>query len=162
MTAAKFADDMPLAEARALLRTLVADGCICPCCTQNAQVYSRPLHAGMARQLLTIYRTVGTDWAYLPDVLAALARSGAGSGDVAKLRYWGLLEQQEGVRDDGSNRTGHWRVTLAGREWVLGRTTVPQRALVYNRKLLRLTGDPITIRDALGKKFNYDELMAGT
>ena len=75
--------------------------------------------------------------------------------------YWGLMEQADGQREDGSNRVGWWRLTMLGQEFVMRRTTVPQYARVYNGRCLGLVGDPVDIRTALGTKFNYDDLMRG-
>jgi hypothetical protein len=68
-----------------------------------------------------------------------------------------------GERDDGSKRVGWWRVTERGEEWVMNRVSVPARARVYDSRLLNLdaTEGYVTIIDALGKNFDYRELMDG-
>jgi hypothetical protein len=44
--------------------------------------------------------------------------------------------------------------------FVLGESTVPKYAYVYDGRLLKLDGgEYVTIRDALGTKFHYRDLM---
>jgi hypothetical protein len=41
----------------------------------------------------------------------------------------------------------------------MGNTSVPRYAQIYASECLGLTGEPVTIFDALGEHFNYRELM---
>jgi hypothetical protein len=152
-----FPDTMPLGEARILLRLLVEDGYACPLCTQFAKVYRRKIHSAMAVDAIRCWRAVeGLEWFDLTRIVGK-----RGTGDVTKLRYWGLMVQQEGERDDGSNRVGIWRFTPLGAEWVLARRALPKYARIYDSRCLGLDGDQVTILDALGDGFDYGELMRG-
>jgi hypothetical protein len=86
-------------------------------------------------------------------------------GDTAKARYWGLIEAPDEPlsRPDGSTRVGWWRLTDLGAQWVRGEVAVPSYALVYNGQLLELDDSrgTTTVRDALGSRFNYNDLMEG-
>ncbi len=97
-----FPETMTLKDARAQLRGLADHGAFCPLCQQNVKVYKRTIHASMARGLIRFYRHVGSDWGFLPDVLDGIGEN----ADFGKLRYWGLVEHDEGQREDGSNRNG--------------------------------------------------------
>jgi len=156
MTDDTFHDDMTLADARDLLRQLVTDGHRCPCCTQLAKVYRRKVNSGMARALLTMYRTGGTSsWVHVTDI-----DGGRHGGEIGKLRYWNLIEAMPARRDDGGH-AGYWRVTARGQDWLAGRTTIPKYALLYDGKLLRLDDTQhATISDALGTPFHLGDLMA--
>lgn len=123
-------------------------------CTQNMKVYKRIIHSTMAKDLIDFFRFAAGGWGYLPD--AGIHRG----GDLLKCRYWGLLESEEGQRDDGSKRTGVWRLTPKGRAWVLGEASVPKHAHVYNGRCFHISGPETTIHDALGNKFDYRELMS--
>jgi hypothetical protein len=92
----------------------------------------------------------------MPTVLNHIA------GDHAKLRYWGLIEEEPVRRDDGG-RAGWWQITDRGEQFVRGTLKVPKYALIFDGRLLRLdeTGGYVTITDALGKKFDWTELMTG-
>lgn len=151
-----FSDVMSLSEARAALRELVEDGHRCPCCTQFAKVYRFRINASMTVAAMRIWQHAGTDWA---DVSAMRLPHNL-HAHLSKLRFWGILEQAEGVREDGSKRLGIWRVTHLGERWLIGAETVPSHARIYDNRCLGLTGNPTTARQALGTRFNYDELMS--
>src|ERR1044072_5955600 len=144
---------MTLGEAADRLRGLVDHGHECPCCTQFAKVYRRKIHATMARELIQFYRVAGRDWGHLPSIL------GYNGGDVTKCRYWGLIVEDDAIRDDGSSGAGWWQGTPAGHLWVRGRLAVPKFARIYDGRCLGLEGALVTIRDALGDRFDYGDLM---
>lgn len=152
-----FNSEMTLHEARTALRKLVEAGADCPCCTQFAKVYRRKLNSGMAYALIKFYRVCGCSWGYKPDVLRGV---GAAARDESLLRYWGLIEEDERLREDGSSRNGWWRVTSRGEKFVFRELSVHSHAHVYNGRCLKLSGEHILIDRALGNKFNYAELMA--
>lgn len=150
----EFADSMTLKEAQDLLRTLIDEGHKCPCCTQFAKVYKRKLHTSMATGLIVVAK-LAPEWVPIADVLEHKQIA-----DFAKLRYWGLVIEEPAHREDGSGRTGYWRVTGAGHRFVDNTLSVPSHARVYDGRSLGLTGKYISIRDALGDRFDYGELMA--
>lgn len=143
-----------LSRAQRQVRDGLADGTICPCCKQRAQEYHRKLNSGMASALIAVWVRFGQEWAHVPDVAARIG------GDFAKLRHWGLVRESSGKREDGG-RQGDWKITSLGREFVLGLTTVPSHITIFNNEVSGRDGADITIRDALGDRFNYDELMRG-
>lgn len=145
---------MTLLAAQEELRKLVWDGQKCPCCTQLAKVYKRKLNSGMARSLIVMYRAARLDWQHVPTTV------GRKSAEEGKLAHWGLVEEEKERRSDGG-RAGFWRVTLTGEQFVLGHHAVPKYAHIYDGRCLKLSEGPVTIRAALGSKFNYDELMQG-
>lgn len=147
-------DSTPLSDVRDWTRTHAENGVDCPVCTQRVQVYKRKLNSGMARSLIQMYKVAGTDWVHVPTQIGARSR------EEGKLAYWGLVEESLMPRDDGG-RAGWWRVTSKGELFVLKRLRVPSHARVYNGRALGLMGNPTSITDALGAKFNYSDLMAG-
>jgi hypothetical protein len=130
------------------------DGIACPCCGQFCKVYRRRLNAGQAQALILMWRTAGRDWVHVPTLAS---RSG---GDPGKMRHWGLIEEAAGRREDGGRR-GSWRITERGQAFVLGELTVPQYVSIFDNRVLGHDGPNIGIREALGGRFNYDELMRG-
>lgn len=149
-----------LKEAREYVETERTEGVTCPCCGQFAKVYRRTIHAAMARSAIDLWRReayqsedgcMASGWTHL-------TRAGNPGGDEAKLRYWNLLEEQDAVREDGG-RAGYWRLTKRGVHFVRDALVVPKYALIYNGKCLGHEEPLIGIRDALGSKFNYEELM---
>jgi hypothetical protein len=149
-----------LAQARAEVRDGKDEGVICPCCDQRAQRYRRTLYAGMARSLVLIYQAQQKRIGWV-DVKEIDVRG----GDYAKLAYWGLVKQRELHDVDGDVRSSaHWRVTAEGELFVRGKLSVPRQVLVYNGKCEGYvdSSDRVDIRQALGKKFSYTELMGTT
>jgi hypothetical protein len=143
-----------LGAARDWLRERVDEGVACPCCTQFAKVYRRKINSGMAHALIRMHRHAGSDWFYLPDITAQWQ-----GRDEAGLRYWGLIEELQEKREDGG-RAGWWRITPLGTRFVRRAVRVPKYARVYDGRCLSLVGEPVSIIDALGDKFDYHELMS--
>lgn len=136
------------------LRNQLEKGANCPLCGQHAKLYRRKLNTGMAVSLVKMYRINKTDWVHVPTSIGAKSR------EEGKLRYWNLVEEQAGKGLHGG-RAGYWRLTSFGEQFVLGKATIPMYALVYNGRVMDHEGKHITIRDALGTGFNYQDLMAG-
>lgn len=146
-------NELTLGEARQWLRDRSNEGARCPCCTQFAKVYRRKINSGMARSLIEMYRIAGTGWVHVPTQIGARSR------EEGKLAYWSLVMESAEPRDDGG-RAGWWSVTPLGREFVLGQRRQPKYALVFDgRCLTHDWSETVSIHDALGDKFDYDELM---
>jgi len=159
-----------LDEAKAWLRTHFEKGTHCPCCRRFVKLYKRNINSSMAAALILLYRWDQRhpgQWMQITDVIAE-ASAGLQRRyvtDVAKLAAWEVIEPLEGERDDGSKRNGFWRMTDVGRDFCSGRILLPKYTYHYNQEVLhRKNPDPTmaSIREALGDKFNYDELMRAT
>lgn len=155
-----------LEEAKKFLRDNWDDGAICPACTQVVKLYKRPITSSMAYALILIYKYLEShpdmEWVHMNNYLNTIEGLPfpVKSGDNAKLRYWGLIEEMLEVRKDGSKRAGYWRVTELGKQFVNEEIGVQEYAKVFGSKCYGLAGEHVGIKDALGKKFNYKELMA--
>jgi hypothetical protein len=150
--------NVTLGAARRWLLARVDCGAQCPCCTQFAKVYRRKINSSQGRALVVQYRRYGQEWAHLPDL--RMLQGAQHSNEEPKLRYWGLLEEEPDRREDGG-RAGWWRVTDLGVQFALGHARVPKYARIYDGRVLGLDRtEMVTIRDALGDRFNYDELMS--
>lgn len=157
----QFSDSMTLGEAKALLRTLVHKGHHCPCCTQMAKVYKRKLtHAACAAMIL-LYRRHGRGVGHIPTLAKSLRGIAHQGGYLTLGRYWNLIEESDAQRSDGG-RAGHWRLTEIGVAFVQGQTRVPLYAMIYDGRVTKLKGEMVSIKECLGEKFNYNELMGQT
>jgi hypothetical protein len=145
---------LTLEAAKNDLKAQVSRGVRCPCCGQYAKVYRRKLNSGMVRSLITIYRRGGMDWVHVPTLLEGVRCA----REEGKLRNWNLLQESDEPRADGG-KSGWWRVTGFGVDFVNDRARVPKYATFYDNALLKLDGPLVGIRDCLGSKFNYFELM---
>jgi hypothetical protein len=136
-------------------------GVDCPCCGQLVKIYKRKLNSSMARALMLIYqyfqRPDAEEWLHVPSLLA---ENDQNRSDEAKLQHWGLITQMQGKRADGSKRVGYYKMTDHGKQFVLGEVRVPQHALLFNQKFFGFSFETTNIYEALGDKFNYDELMS--
>lgn len=140
-------------EAKAWLRTKIEEGHRCPVCTQMAKVYKRKINSRMAKTLITMYKHSDPgEFVHAPSLPGD-------THECSQLVWWGLIEEERILRPDGG-RAGWWRLTDAGRAFAEGRATVYKYARIYDSKCLGLVGDQVSIKDALGEKFDYAELMS--
>lgn len=143
-----------LEEAKQLLRDNWKAGVECPCCSQNVKQYSRPLHTTMALTLIRL-NNLGEGYHHVKKIVKGI--SDTGTNDFSKLRYWGLIVEQ---KNDTEKRTsGSWAITHKGRQFVNGELAIQKNVLLYNKKSYGLEGEPVTIMEVLGNKFDYQELM---
>lgn len=170
MSTSELKENPTLEEAKAWLRERFGEGADCPLCHQHVKLYKRPLTSSMAYVLLLLYRdaTVGTQWVHMPTFIVSQTKDGdpkiaaAVRGDWAKLRFWWLLEEppEDYQRPDGSSRVGLYRITDLGRQFCEGTLAVPAHIYLYNEKIVnRPVAERVTIYDALGTKFSYQEIM---
>lgn len=153
--------DSSLTEAQDWLRERVDSGERCPCCTQLAKIYYRHINASMAFGLITMYRAHGREWGHAPTT-SNVAKLG---GELARLRLWGLLEELKQPREDGG-RAGWWRITELGEKFIRNEVSLPNTLRLYDGRVIgvgRKEGDleQCTMPQALGNKFDYNELIRG-
>ncbi|MDQ3307565.1 MAG: hypothetical protein M3499_04290 [Actinomycetota bacterium] len=150
-----------LAEAQDWLRERLDEGAACPCCTQLAKVYRRKINAVSARALIALYR-LGPGFHHMPTIARTHLTDVAHQGGYLTLsQHWRLIEEELELRDDGG-RAGWWRITDLGARFTLNQIRLPKYARIYDGRCLGLIGEPQGIRDALGTKFDYRNLMDGT
>lgn len=158
-----------LADARKDTFSKIDTGSSCPCCDQYVRRYRRPLTASMIYVLVLIDRYFQThsDWLHVPSYLLELnlpsKRGAAIRGDWAKLKFWQFIIEKPEVRGDGSPRIGFWKITELGHSFVHLKIQAPSRIWIYNQQFWGFDQRVmITAKQALKKKFHYDDLMAGT
>jgi len=144
-----------LEEAKQYLRDNYEEGTKCPCCGQNVKLYKRKLGSVMARCLIKMYNST-SKWMHVRDIVKGI--SDTGTNDFSKLKYWGMIEEQENT-DTRKRNSGYWKLTHKGELFVVGRETVPSHAHIYNTRLMGWSDTQISIRQALGNQFDYEELM---
>lgn len=154
--------NMTLSEAREALERNLERGTHCPCCQQYARNYKRKLNSGMARSLIHIYnwytqQKTRKPFLHVKDYLRENALHN--SHDWTLLKYWDLLELKKEEREDGSSRNGYYRITQKGILFVEGKIKVWDHIYIYNNEVQGFSQDTLTIKQALGNKFDYAELM---
>ena len=148
-----------LEAAQDYLRARVDKGVTCPCCTQMARTYRRPMNSVIARAVAALYQEHVLEFGHLPTVARRRMPDVAHQGGQLNLgQHWGLIEDEVRRRPDGG-RTGYWRVTLLGEQWLLGQTAVPKYARIYDGRCLGMDGALVRREDALGEHFDFAQLM---
>ena len=153
-----------LEEAQEYVKTgaFTAPGVYCPCCGQKAKVYSRKLNSTIAHGLIHIDRyfkqNPKAEWVHMLDLFTRLRICKTNEG--ALLAHWGLIEDQEGTKEDGNPHVGLWRITELGKKFVAGKILMPEKVILFDGRVLGFTEKKVHIIDCLKKKFNYDELMS--
>lgn len=146
----------------------IEHGANCPTCGQFAKIYAkRKITSSMALGFILIYRhaqTLENPWSYIKidDVFNGnpTVRSVTQvTGEFPKLRFWELIKKNDELRDDGSDRTNLYKITPFGAQFVRAYVTVPKYMKIYNNSPLEFWGPQVDIRDCLGNRFNYRELM---
>ena len=143
-----------------LERARQSNGATCPTCNKHVQVYTRKLNSNMARALLLMYREArknNNEWCRVGHLIVGEHTWPSG---YPKLVWWGSAEKHPGKSDDG-NSNGMYRLTKKGALFAKNKTKVSSHAVEYMSVVEEFVGDEINIIDALGKKFDYNELMQG-
>lgn len=155
-----------LQEAREYVKEGSKKGVSCPCCQQYAKIYKRKINSGMARVLIHLYIEyfeTAQEWVQVKEFLRQ--KKYRNNHDWTLLRFWGLLEPKEKEETDPKKMkyNGLWRVTVWGKQFVTDtRFKVNERAMIYNNTFKGFVDEKeINIKDALGSKFDYQELMKG-
>lgn len=142
-------DSVTLGDARARVRARAAAGVDCPLCRRKVKVYRRKLNSNMVGWLARFHKATdgNCEWAHATHVVDT-----RNSEEYSKLAHWGLIEKHP-------KTVGFWRETSLGVAFLRDKARVPTYAVVYNRECLHVEGDPISVREALGRPFRIDELM---
>jgi hypothetical protein len=155
------AQQILLADAKAAHTAGLKDGIECALCGRFDKIYKRKLNSGMARVLILLYKQDKKEplgWVHvlqdLPDVTG---------GDYGKMVEWGLLMKREGTKDDANPDNGYYRITAKGQMFCQGKIKVPKYLYFYHDRLWPVEdNEETTIQEALGAKFNWNELMGET
>jgi hypothetical protein len=132
-------------------------GFVCDCCGSYVRRYTRSFNSNMALALLLLYKFNIRGFVKVEDFLIQQGRKRC--GDFSYLVHYGFLEKQIGKRNDGSNRNGFYKITGRGLMFCEGKLTAHEKFMILNNKFEGFKGKELSIKEVLGKKFNYDELM---
>jgi hypothetical protein len=150
--------DMSIGEGRQYVEAHLIErdpGIFCPCCGQYCKLYKRKFNSQMAVWMVWLVREFERrprwiDWHDAPHTLRG--------GDYAKAAHWELIRHRENT--DTANRTsGYWKPTKKGIDFAYNKLAIPSHVLIFNNEVRGFTKKRITIVQALGNHFNYQELM---
>ena len=143
-------------EAKEHLRNNFEEGIDCPCCGQFVKLYKRKLNSGMAATLIRIVKFNGSSEVHVKDFLRK--HQFHNGHDWTRLKDWGLLQE---IIEDNVKSSGKWKVTANGLKFAANQLEVKSHILVYDNRFLGHEGENIRIKDALGEKFDFNDLMQG-
>lgn len=150
-----------LEEAKTQLRaSFKTKGMKCPCCTQFVKMYNRAITSAMACALIYIHKSGKREFFHVEDYLKEIDCPSSIRGDFAKLRFFGLIESIDLTRKDGSDRSGYYKITQKGIDFVNGTIQVPRAVRIFNNATYGMDEEMIDIHQALKNKFSYKDLMA--
>ena len=132
------------------------EGAICPCCGRENKVYPRKIHWAQAYQLMWLvveYLKIAK-WYHIND--SPVIRG----GDFAKLEHHGLITSKPNKNKKLKRSSGYWKPTPGGIDFVLGKTFAPKVVHLYHNEVISWSRESVTIFDALGEYFDYQEVMA--
>ena len=132
-------------------------GYFCSCCGSYVKLYKRSFNSNMALCLIALYRHTKGEFVKVEKFLSDNGYQRC--GDFSYLRHYGFIEAKKEKREDSSPKNGFYRITGIGRLFVEGKEKAKEKFLIQNNKLLGFEGKDLNIYEALGNKFNYDELM---
>lgn len=127
-------------------------GISCPCCGRLVKRYRRKLHTEMALFMLRLYHMDQSFPQQFHSTKILIPATCKASTDGAYLHHWDLAESMDG-------KSGYYRITSKGIDFVLGKITVPERIVLLCGDFEGFEGDQITIQQALSNKFSYTQLM---
>ncbi len=153
-----------LTEAKQYLKDNMAKGISCPLCMQYVKIYPRRLNAGMSKALILVYQLTTrlnpqNGWLHIQREFTKQFKLNATAMDYIQLSRWGLIESKPNLGDPTKKDSGLWRITQKGIDFIYRRIKLPKKATVLNNETMEFTGEEIDIGEALGKRFNYQELM---
>jgi hypothetical protein len=144
-----------LREIKEYLKSNYKVGCKCPACNQNVKLHPRKLNSSMAFGLVILYKLQRIGGVKMNEEIAKL-KIPSSNIEYAKLAYWKLAEEVQGLK---GKRSGHWKITKLGIDFVRGDKTVSKTAYVYNNNCYGLSPDQVTLDKAFGTKFKYHDLL---
>jgi hypothetical protein len=151
-----FADSLAAARIETFKAASSKEGIFCPCCDQKVKIWRRRIYKSMAKDLCGLFKLSRDN----NDYHHIYSFSNHKSGDFAKLRYWGLIQEQINA-DTNKRSSGFWRITNAGRLYALNKLAVPRYWFIYNREALFCSEEKTKIIESFAHNFDYQEIMQG-
>ena len=152
-------------DSREYLHQKRDQGVSCPFCDQYVKLYRRKINRSNAMCLIEffkIWKRDGPGWYHISDLIKEndTLATRLNGGEFARMRLFGLIEEKKKDDEDTHKRTsGYWRLTREGEMFILGKITKPDKVHIYNGQVMGFSETQTTIKQALGKSFNYEKLM---
>ena len=133
----------------------------CPTCGRHSRMYKRKLHTGIALALIKLFHAGGAqDFVHISSIMTKKDEEISGF-DISIARFWKLVETREKAPDKRTKSSGQWKLTRHGQAFVMNQLKIQKYAMLFDNRCTGFYGDDVGIKDCLGNKFNYEELMKG-
>lgn len=167
-------DATPLAEVKKHIEDNTKEGVRCPVCGRYCKVYTYHLHSSMVECLIGLVQVYkrklkkysemselpkGGVWVHVRSVPVRGGVAANRGGHLAKCQHWGLVAPKPNDDDPTKRSSGYWRPTQLGINFVNGLDELPSYVLLYQNEVQGVSPKTIHIKEALGKRINYEELM---
>ena len=164
----------PLRDSIAYIIKNARKGVKCPCCFQIVKLRQRKFNAGMAATLVAMWaetlrreRQGNRDpWIHVEHQLVEKGLAPKRCRDFSQMRYLGLIESKARMtRTTGpdANDTGFYKVTTLGRHVCENprRPLIRKYMLTFDNGVHGFEGPEISLKQALGDRFDFQELVCG-
>lgn len=131
----------------------------CPACGRYCKVYHRKLHSGIARQLIALHRFASTMLEGEFVHSSAIRKVCGGYADFTLAKHWGLVRARVNISEPNKKDNGYWQLTADGVAFVRGHIEIAKYLYLFDDQAIGQSEETVDIREVLGKKFNYAELM---
>ncbi len=139
----------------------------CPACQQTMAIYPRTFDKRMARMLQLWYeKWPDLEWHALNDLAADPSLSESDKllfrgGDFAKMRWWGLIEEQPKEGTANKKNSGIYRLTQDAIDFMSDpKVRFYKRVNLYaNQFLCYKKGETTNFEEALGTPFSYQDTV---
>jgi hypothetical protein len=155
---------LSISAARDVVKKAAKKGVVCPCCSRLVKVYRRKIHAEMVLWLIGLYKLCSANDGYYTTVDIARSQNSkylkVGGTDGTFLIHWGLIEKIPATNRGGAPARSY-KITKKGIDFVDGKINIWKWVELLNGELMDVSTEGTDIHQALGSKFNYNELMNG-
>ena len=133
-------------------KSIEADGAFCPCCGKWGKVYKIKLsqHLALCLRWIAVHGEGDDSWV---DVQNKAPRWMLKSKTYNLLEHWGLIEGK-------ATRSGIWRATLKGWDFINGLSMMPAAVYIYDNKVWGFDEEETSFAGCFGKHFDFDEMMS--
>lgn len=130
----------------------------CPICEKNIEIHGESLNKQKVELLIKACRIVinGQKYFHAGNDLGVTYAIGGG---WAKLKHWGLIEQQPNPDDPEKFIKGMWTATEKAMLFIGRQLTLPSKVYLYNSRLISEHRKEIDVVEAIGDLDTYNELM---
>lgn len=129
----------------------------CECCGLYVREYVRTFNCNMGLALVLLMKTNTLTFVHLENFMQQHGYKRC--GDASYLVHYGFFEKLNEKRKDNSPRNGYYRITGRGLAFASNKITAQGRFIIFNNECNGFEGKDVNIKDVLGKKFNYEQLM---